>query len=142
MAKACGADAIHPGYGFLAESAPFSAACAANGIKFVGPDAQAISLFGDKTAAKALAVKCGVPIAKGSGVLETGEDAMAFVKQQGIAFPVLVKAVFGGGGRGQRICRSEQELVEGFKVCSTEAKHAFGNGACFLEEFIERARHV
>lgn len=124
IAKECKADAIHPGYGFLAESSAFSSACAKNGITFVGPTGPTIDLFGDKTAAKNLATQQKVPIARGSGVVADGKEAVAFLKAHNVPYPVIIKAVFGGGGRGQKMCRSEKELLDAFSTCSREVKTA------------------
>mmetsp|Transcript_34247 Transcript_34247/g.67426 ORF Transcript_34247/g.67426 Transcript_34247/m.67426 type:complete len:1185 (-) Transcript_34247:312-3866(-) len=142
VAKDCGADAIHPGYGFLAESAEFSAACRAANVKFVGPTAETITLFGDKTAAKNLAIENKVPVAAGSQVLQSGAEAVKFVKDNKVPYPILIKACYGGGGRGQKLTWNEEELLAGFESCSKEALLTFGDGACFVEEFVQGARHI
>lgn len=142
VAKRCGADAIHPGYGFLSESPEFAAACAAQNIKFVGPPPSALKLFGDKTAAKDLAIRNNVPVAKGSPILKTGQEAVEFARKNNVPFPILIKAAFGGGGRGQKLTFNEKELLEGFELCAKEALLTFGDGSCFVEEFFQHARHI
>jgi len=142
VAKRCGADAIHPGYGFLSESPEFATACAAQNIKFVGPPPSALTLFGDKTAAKDLAIRNNVPVAKGSPILKTGQEAVEFVRKNSVPFPILIKAAFGGGGRGQKLTFNEKELLEGFELCAKEALLTFGDGSCFVEEFFQHARHI
>jgi acetyl-CoA carboxylase carboxyltransferase component/acetyl/propionyl-CoA carboxylase alpha subunit len=142
VAVEAGAGAIHPGYGFLSESAPFSAECASAGIRFVGPIAETISLLGDKVEARALAESSGVPVLLGSPNLENAEAAAEYIKRHNIPFPIIFKAAHGGGGRGMRLVRKEAELVDSFNRCTSEARTAFGNGAVFLEEFLDEARHI
>ncbi len=139
-AKGTGCDAIHPGYGFLSERAPFSKMCADAGVMFIGPAPDAIEAMGDKLSAVNLAVAAGVPREPGSGLITAPADARAFVKAQG--FPVLIKASAGGGGRGMRIVRSEAELDAALSAAAAEAKAAFGDGAIYMEKFVERARHI
>ena len=140
-AKTTGADAIHPGYGFLAENAEFAAAVEAAGLVFVGPTAQSIRLMGDKVAAREAAAAAGVPTVPGSrGRLESPEAAFALVKT--IGFPVMIKAAAGGGGRGIRIARSAEEFHHLMPQAQAEALAAFGDGGLYVEKLIEGARHI
>lgn len=140
-AKATGADAIHPGYGFLAENAEFAAAVEAEGLIFVGPTAQSIQLMGDKVAARKAAAAAGVPTVPGSaGRLESAEAAFALVEKTG--FPVMIKAAAGGGGRGIRIARSAEEFHHLMPQAQAEALAAFGDGGLYVEKLIEGARHI
>ena len=139
-AKATGADAIHPGYGFLSENAGFAEAVAAANLVFVGPTPDTIRTMGDKAAARAAARAAGVPVVPGSDGIVTVETAPAIAA--GIGFPVMVKAAAGGGGRGIRIARDADELAALLPQASAEAQAAFGDGSLYLERFIGRARHV
>ena len=141
LAKRIGADAIHPGYGFLSENAAFAHLCTASGITFIGPSPQAIHLMGDKIQARNLAKQVGVPIVPGTeqGVTNV-DDALAFARTAG--YPVMIKAAAGGGGRGLRVVRSDQELRTNMDVASREAQAAFGDGSVFLEKYIERPHHI
>src|SRR4051794_30371929 len=138
-ARATGADAVHPGYGFLSENAGFARACAEAGLTFVGPSPEAIEAMGSKTAAKERMAAAGVPTLPGV-VVDDGTDLAAAGAQ--IGYPVLVKAAFGGGGRGMRIVRSQDELAEAVAGARREAASAFGEGTVSLERFVERPRHV
>ena len=147
VALGCGADGIHPGYGFLSENPALSQACEDAGIAFVGPPPDVLHRFGDKTAARALAKHAGLPVVPGSeGPVRTLEEARAFCAalrdELGAGFPVMVKAAMGGGGRGMRVVRREEELEEAFSRASSEALAAFGDGTVFLERYVERPRHV
>jgi acetyl-CoA carboxylase biotin carboxylase subunit len=134
-------DAIHPGYGFLAENAHFADVCTSSNIKFIGPPASVIRMMGDKNSAREAARKAGVPISPGSeGIVETENEALKIARQ--IGFPVMVKAVAGGGGRGMRIARNDGSLIQGFHQARMEAEKAFGNGAVYIEKFIENPRHI
>jgi acetyl-CoA carboxylase, biotin carboxylase subunit len=134
-------DAIHPGYGFLAESAYFAEICEACNIKFIGPRASVIQMMGDKVHARRAMQEAGVPILPGSPEpLETEEEALKIARE--IGFPVIVKASAGGGGRGMRIVRSEEELGTALEAASTEAAAAFKNGDVYIERYIERPRHI
>jgi len=140
-AKATGANAIHPGYGFLSERAHFADACADAGVQFIGPTGKAIRALGDKLSGKAVAEKAKVPCVP--GLLLSGPIDDAFLKKvEAIGFPVMVKASAGGGGKGLRVVREASTLKENVERCSTEAKAAFGDGTVFIEKFIEKPRHV
>jgi acetyl-CoA carboxylase biotin carboxylase subunit len=140
-AKATGADAIHPGYGFLAENAEFAAAVEEAGLVFVGPTARSIRLMGDKVAAREAAAAAGVPTVPGSrGRLASAEAAFALVETTG--FPVMIKAAAGGGGRGIRIARSAEEFHHLMPQAQAEALAAFGDGGLYVEKLVEGARHI
>ena len=140
-AKNAGVDAVHPGYGFLAENADFADAVTAAGIAFVGPSGDAIRLLGDKVAARAEAMKAGVPTVPGSEGRTTNLAEAADLAEK-IGFPVMIKAAAGGGGRGIRIVSSREEFERQFPQASAEAAAAFGDGGLYFEKVIERARHV
>ncbi|MQA84283.1 MAG: ATP-grasp domain-containing protein [Streptosporangiales bacterium] len=141
-AQATGADAVHPGYGFLSENAAFARACADAGLVFVGPPAEAIEAMGSKLRAKALMAEAGVPILPGETVHpDDGHEALAAAAER-IGFPVLVKAAYGGGGRGMRIVADADELAEAVRGARGEAASAFGDGTVFLERYLEAPRHV
>src|SRR6187399_1398974 len=134
-------DAIHPGYGFLAESATFAKICDDCNIKFIGPRADVIAMMGDKVEARRTMTAAGVPILPGSPEpIESPEEAMELVKS--IGYPVIIKAAAGGGGRGMRIVRKEDELANALETAQTEALAAFKNGAVYIERYIERPRHI
>ena len=141
LAKEKGVDAIHPGYGFLSENPALPRACEAAGITFVGPSAELLELLGDKTAARGLAERAGVPVVPGIKDSLT-EAAGAIEFADAIGYPVIVKAAFGGGGRGMRVVESRADLVAKFDEASREAAAAFGNGAVFLEKYIRAPRHI
>ncbi|MCW2608593.1 MAG: Acetyl/propionyl-CoA carboxylase, alpha subunit [Frankiales bacterium] len=138
-----GADAVHPGYGFLSENAEFAEACAAAGVLFVGPPPEAIRSMGSKTAAKELMLAAGVPVLSGITLAE-GEspEGLADRAATEVGYPVLVKAAFGGGGRGMRVVHEPAELEEAVASARREAASAFGNGTVFLERFVDRPRHI
>jgi acetyl/propionyl-CoA carboxylase alpha subunit len=139
-ARQTGADAIHPGYGFLSENAGFAAAVAAAGLIFIGPDAETIALMGDKISAREFARAHDVPVAP--SVMPTG-DVGAFAKAAAaIGFPLLIKAAAGGGGKGMSIVRSEGELAEAARIASSEALRYFGDGRVYAELYVERPRHI
>ena len=141
LAKRIGADAIHPGYGFLAENAEFAHLCQQAGITFIGPSPQALELLGDKVKARALAKKVGVPVVPGTdGPVGSLEEALQFCRLAG--YPVMVKASAGGGGRGLRVVRSDQDLEDAMESGAREAHAAFGNAELFIEKYIERAHHI
>ena len=140
-AEISGADAIHPGYGFLAENAQFAEKCRASKIEFIGPSAESMRLLGDKASARAIAKKAKVPTVPGSdGVIENDEEALKLAES--IGFPVIIKASAGGGGRGMRIVREEGDLAAAVKQARQEALGAFKSGDLYIEKFIERPRHV
>ena len=141
LAHRIGADAIHPGYGFLAENAEFAHLCQANRITFIGPSPQAIHMMGSKVQARALAQKVGVPIVPGTENAVSGlDEATRFCRESG--YPVMIKASAGGGGRGLRVIRSEPELAPSFEASSREALAAFGDGSLFIERYIDRPHHI
>ena len=135
-----GCDAVHPGYGFLSESAPFAERCAEQGLVFVGPSPEALQLFGDKTRARALADKLSIPTITGSEVLVDAGHAASEAAR--IGYPVMLKAAGGGGGRGMRVVRRAEEMPEAFERAQGEAAGAFGRGEIFLEQLVERPRHI
>ncbi len=134
-------DAIHPGYGFLAENPDFARACAASGIIFIGPEPETMQVLGNKVAARELAVRAGVPVMPASAALPAELDACAAVAS-GIGYPVMLKASWGGGGRGMRVVAGEAQLRELLPVARREAQAAFGNDEVYLEKLVRRARHV
>jgi acetyl-CoA carboxylase biotin carboxylase subunit len=141
IARECGAEAIHPGYGFLSENARFGTACAQAGIKFIGPTAQAMELMGSKTNARTAMQKAGVPFVPGSAGGVPSIDAAREAAKQ-IGYPVMLKAAAGGGGKGMRLVRAESELASAFESARSEAMRAFSDEEVYLERFIERPRHI
>ena len=135
-----GAEAIHPGYGFLAENSRFAAMCSDHNLVFVGPTPENMQALGDKASARELAQKAGVPVVPGSGIVDDLSDAALAATE--IGYPVLIKASAGGGGRGMRAVRSEAELPSAFAQAREEAKAAFGRPDVYLEKLIERPKHV
>src|SRR5437868_10446243 len=134
-------DAIHPGYGFLAENAHFADVCESCNIRFIGPSSRAMNALEDKAVSRALAKKAGVPTPPGSeGVVEKEQDALIVAKR--IGYPVMIKAVAGGGGRGMRVAHNDISLVKGFHTARTEADKAFGNSGVYIEKFIENPHHI
>src|SRR3982750_2690146 len=134
-------DAIHPGYGFLAESATFAKICEDCNIKFIGPRPEVIQMMGDKVEARRTMSKAGVPILPGSpDPIEDAAEAIKIAKE--IGFPVIIKAAAGGGGRGMRIVRREEDLADNLELAQTEALAAFKNGSVYIERYIERPRHI
>ena len=140
VATACGADAIHPGYGFLAENADFAEACEDAGLTFIGPAPSAIRLLGDKNMARSLAASVGVPVVPGSGPLESLEEAPALARE--IGYPIAIKAVAGGGGRGIRFVEREEDLPRALMLASREAEAAFSDGTLYLEAQMQGVRHI
>ena len=134
------ADAIHPGYGFLAENAKFSKICKENGFTFIGPDAETIDLMGDKVNARNAAKDAGVPIIPGSNTLSSSEELLKIANK--IGYPVMLKAVAGGGGKGMRIVKNESEAEKGFNIIQNEAGMAFDNSEIYVEKFVENGRHI
>jgi len=134
------ADAIHPGYGFLAENAKFSKICKENGFTFIGPDAEIIDLMGDKVNARNAAKDAGVPIITGSNTLSSVEEFLEIAEQ--IGYPVMLKAVAGGGGKGMRVIKNANEAEKGFNIIQNEAGMAFNNSEIYVEKFVENGRHI
>jgi pyruvate carboxylase len=141
LARERGVDMIHPGYGFLSENAQFARACQEAGITFVGPRPELLEMMGDKTAARALAIKLNVPVLPGTEE-PVSERAEALRVAKKIGFPLIIKAAFGGGGRGMRVVRKESDLAPLLDEARNEAGRAFGNPAVFLEKYIPRAKHI
>jgi len=140
-AEITGADAIHPGYGFLAENAEFAETCAASGITFIGPTPEQIRVMGDKASARRAMSAVGVPIVPGTpGPVEDVDEALGFARD--IGFPVIIKAAAGGGGKGMRVARDPDDFARSFQLARSEALSAFGNGDVYVEKFLERPRHV
>ena len=140
-AEITGADAIHPGYGFLAENAEFAETCAASNITFIGPSGDQIRQMGDKATARRLAKDAGVPTVPGTpGTIDDAEEALAAAN--GIGFPVIIKATAGGGGKGMRIAWDADQFVQLFSLAQNEALAAFGNGSVYVEKYLEHPRHV
>src|SRR6202163_2396684 len=134
-------DAIHPGYGFLAENAHFADVCESCNIKFIGPSSRAMNALEDKAASRVLARKAGVPTPPGSeGAVENEQDALANAKR--ITYPVMIKAIAGGGGRGMRVAHNDVSLVKGYHTARTEADKVFGNSGVYIEKYIENSHHI
>ncbi len=140
-AKKSGANAIHPGYGFMSENAEFSDRCKAEGIIFIGPEAESIRSMGDKLSARALMIKAGVPVIPGSEGAISDPD-LAIKEAAKIGYPVLLKASAGGGGKGMRVVRNEEDIASALRQTMGEAKSAFGNDAVFIERYIENPKHI
>lgn len=141
VAKDCGADAIHPGYGFLSENATFAQKCADNGIVFVGPRPDVMSALGDKVTAKEVAIKAQVPIIESNKEALTDID-IALKEANRIGYPLMLKAASGGGGRGMRVVRADADLKKAFPEARSEAKNAFGDDTVFLEKYVENPKHI
>ncbi|MCB9065724.1 MAG: acetyl-CoA carboxylase biotin carboxylase subunit [Chitinophagales bacterium] len=140
-AEITNADAIHPGYGFLAENAEFADVCAEYGIKFIGPTSEMMRLMGDKITAKDTMIKAGVPVVPGSeGLLESVDEAKKLAKEMG--YPVLLKATAGGGGKGMRLVWKEEEIAKAYDSAKTEAAASFSNDGIYMEKFVEEPRHI
>src|SRR6187397_3045153 len=134
-------DAIHAGYGFLSENAHFADVCESCNIRFIGPSSRAMNLLEDKAVSRALAKKAGVPTPPGSeGVVDNEQEALTVAKR--IGYPVMIKAVAGGGGRGMRVAHNDISLVKGYYTARTEAEKAFGNSGVYIEKFIENPHHI
>jgi len=140
-AEITGADAIHPGYGFLAENAEFADICAASKIAFIGPTGDQIRMMGDKAAARAAMTKVGVPVVPGTpGPVEDVDEALEFART--IGFPVIIKAAAGGDGKGMRVARDPDDFARSFQLARSEALSAFGNGDVYVEKYLSRPRHI
>jgi len=132
---------IHPGYGFLSENAEFARKVRAAGLTWVGPSAETIDALGDKVSARELAAKANVPTVPGTeGAVEKFEDVKKFTDEYG--FPIIIKAAFGGGGRGMRVVRKQEDLKDAFTRAASEALNAFGNGTVFVERFLDKPKHI
>ncbi|MFD2440441.1 acetyl/propionyl/methylcrotonyl-CoA carboxylase subunit alpha [Paracoccus kondratievae] len=141
IARAAGADAIHPGYGFLSERADFAQAVQDAGMIWIGPDPSVIEALGDKIEARRIAESVGAPLVAGTpGPVESAADALEFAREHGL--PIAIKAAFGGGGRGMKVAWRLEEVEELFESATREALTAFGRGECFIEQFLDRPRHV
>lgn len=141
VARRSGADAVHPGYGFLSENADFAQAVLDAGLAWVGPSPEVIRTLGNKVSARELAQKVGAPLAPGSdGPVSGAEEVTAFAKEHGL--PIIIKAAFGGGGRGMKVVRTLEDVAQAYDSAVREAVAAFGRGECFVERFLERPRHV
>lgn len=139
VAEKTGADGIHPGYGFVAENAEFAEACETAGIKFIGPSSDSIKVMGIKDVARATMEEAGVPLVPGTGIVPDIETGVKWAHE--IGFPVIIKATAGGGGKGIRVARTEEDLRKGIDITQKEAAAAFGNPGVYLEKFIEYFRH-
>ena len=140
IAKETGAEAIHPGYGFLSENSDFARMCTENGIAFIGPKPEQMELFGLKHSAREIAKKAGVPMLEGTGLLDNVEEALEVAEKLG--YPVILKSTAGGGGIGMRVCYNQEELTAAYDSCSHLAKANFNNAGLFLEKYLEKARHI
>ncbi|WP_206476281.1 biotin carboxylase N-terminal domain-containing protein [Microbacterium sp. KRD172] len=141
VARRAGADAVHPGYGFLAENAEFARAVIGAGMIWIGPSPEAIEALGDKVTARHVAEKVGAPLAPGTpGPVESADEVVAFAKEHGL--PIAIKAAYGGGGRGLKVARELDEVAELFESATREAVAAFGRGECFVEKYLDKPRHV
>ncbi len=141
VAEICDVDAIHPGYGFLAENAHFAEICASCNIKFIGPNPEQITSLGDKSIARDTMRKGGVPITPGTdGILESEEDALTQAREMG--YPVIIKASAGGGGKGMRVAHNDASLIQGYHAAKTESERAFANDDVYMEKYITNPKHI
>jgi acetyl-CoA/propionyl-CoA carboxylase biotin carboxyl carrier protein len=141
VARRAGADAVHPGYGFLSENADFAEAVIDAGLTWIGPSAQSIRDLGNKVTARDIAVRAGAPLVPGSdGPVANAEEVLAFAQEYGL--PVAIKAAFGGGGRGLKVARRLEDVEDAFESAVRESTVAFGRGECFVERFLDQPRHV
>ena len=141
LAKTKGVDAIHPGYGFLAENPDFADACEKAGIEFIGPNSTMMNRLGDKIQSKIVADEVGVPFIPGvEKAIETDEEVVQFADK--IGYPVMLKAAAGGGGRGMRVVRDKSSIIQEYRTARSEAKKAFGNDTIFIEKYIENPKHI
>ena len=140
-AQVSGADAIHPGYGFLAENADFAEICESSGIKFIGPAAEALENMGAKAVARETMIKAGIPVVPGTeGVISDTDEALNIAKE--IGYPVMIKASAGGGGKGMRVAQSKHDLIQAIQTAQSEAQAAFGNAEVYIEKYVEEPRHI
>ncbi len=135
-----GADAIHPGYGFMSERADFAEICAKHGIKFIGPTAEAMRKMGDKATARKTMIENNVPVTPGTGILKTPKEVKEFANKVG--YPIILKATAGGGGKGMRICRCDDDVETNMNLCQSEAQNFFGNPDVYAEKYLENPRHI
>ncbi len=140
VALTSGADAIHPGYGFMAERADFVDICNQHNIKFIGPSAEAMRRMGDKATARSTMTASKVPVTPGTDLIKNTKDVREFAKKVG--YPIIIKATAGGGGKGMRIVRAESELDDAFNLCRNEAQNSFGNPEVYVEKYLENPRHI
>lgn len=139
-AMVSGADAIHPGYGFMSERADFAEICEQQGIKFIGPSSEAMRKMGDKATARQTMIANDVPVTPGTGIVNSVEEVQAFANKVG--YPIILKATAGGGGKGMRICRNDDDVEVNMSLCQTEAKNFFGNPDVYAEKYLENPRHI
>jgi acetyl-CoA carboxylase biotin carboxylase subunit len=139
-AMVSGADAIHPGYGFMSERADFAEICEKQGIKFIGPSSDAMKKMGDKATARQTMIDNDVPVTPGTGIVKTVEEVQEFGNRVG--YPIILKATAGGGGKGMRVCRNDEEVEINMELCQAEAKNFFGNPDVYAEKFLENPRHI
>lgn len=139
-ADVSGADAIHPGYGFMSERADFAEICEKQGIKFIGPTAEAMRKMGDKATARKTMIENNVPVTPGTGILHTPDEVKEFAAKAG--YPIILKATAGGGGKGMRICRSDEDVADNMSLCQAEAQNFFGNPDVYAEKYLENPRHI
>ncbi|MBP3821362.1 acetyl-CoA carboxylase biotin carboxylase subunit [bacterium] len=139
-AMVSGADAIHPGYGFMSERADFAEICEKQGIKFIGPSSDAMRKMGDKATARRTMIENDVPVTPGTGIVKTAQEVQNFAHRVG--YPIILKATAGGGGKGMRICRNDEDVVLNLELCQSEAKNFFGNPDVYCEKFLENPRHI
>ena len=135
-----GADAIHPGYGFLSERADFAEICEQSGVKFIGPSSYAMRRMGDKSEARKTMIRNSVPVTPGTDVIRTADEAKAFAANTG--YPIILKAVSGGGGKGMRVCKSDADIDTNLALCQSEAQNFFGNPDVYAEKFLVNPRHI
>ena len=140
VAEVTGADAIHPGYGFLSERADFAEICEESGVKFIGPTSEAMKKMGDKATARKTMIENNVPVTPGTGIVKTPEEVKAFGNKVG--YPIILKATAGGGGKGMRVCRSDEDVETNLNLCQQEAQNFFGNPDVYAEKFLENPRHI
>ncbi|MCG8491599.1 MAG: ATP-grasp domain-containing protein, partial [Sneathiellales bacterium] len=141
-AKEAGADAVHPGYGFLSENTEFARACEKAGLIFVGPESETLQKLADKSAARALALECGVSVLAGTNAATSLEEAIAFFDELKSGSQMFIKAISGGGGRGMRLVTKKVEIEDAFSAAALEAKSAFGDDRLYVEQFMPQARHI
>lgn len=140
VAEVSGADAIHPGYGFLSERADFVEMCEESGIKFIGPSSEAMRKMGDKATARKTMIENDVPVTPGTGIVKTPEEVKEFANRVG--YPIILKATAGGGGKGMRVCRNDEDVDTNMPLCQSEAQNFFGNPDVYAEKFLENPRHI